>query len=176
MVKEDNDLSNDELSPDYLANLSHNGVPPHVLRLKRGCVCTVMRNLSVRKGLVKNARVIIRDVHRRFIQVQLIDHHSNSLSEIHCLPRIRFEFCPPYTSWTIQRVQFPLRLAYACTFHGCVGLTLDRTVLDLRTQVFAHGQLYTALSRVRHRSHSKILLNEDKDRVALNIVYEELLL
>ena len=31
------------------------------------------------------------------------------------------------------------------------GLTLARTVLDLRTDLFAHGQLYTALSRVSQR-------------------------
>ncbi|KAG2096015.1 hypothetical protein BD769DRAFT_1369636, partial [Suillus cothurnatus] len=47
------------------------------------------------------------------------------------------------------RLQFPLRVAYATTFNGCQGLTPDKTVLDLRRDVFAHGQLHTALSRIR---------------------------
>jgi hypothetical protein len=55
---------------------------------------------------------------------------------------------PPHASWTVHRLQFPLRLAYAMTFNGCQGLTLDKTVLDLCCEVFTHGQLYTALSRI----------------------------
>ncbi|KIM68216.1 hypothetical protein SCLCIDRAFT_1012870 [Scleroderma citrinum Foug A] len=45
--------------------------------------------------------------------------------------------------------QFSLRLTYATTFDGCQGVTLAKTTLDLRIDPFAHGQLYTALSRVR---------------------------
>jgi hypothetical protein len=71
-------------------------------------------------------------------------------------------------------MQLPLRLAYATTFNGCVGLTLDRTVLDQRTPVFAHGQLYT---RIRHRRDSRILLKEGVvEAVSTNVVYCQLLL
>jgi hypothetical protein len=174
-IKED-DVRQDEATPDFLSLQMHNGVPAHVLRLKRGCVCTVMRNLSVRKGLVKNSRVIIRDLHRRFIQVQVIDNRTNTLGDVHCIPRIRFQFNPAYSSWTVQRVQFPLRLAYACTFNSCVGLTLDKTVVDQRTPVFAHGQLYTALSRVRTRADCRVFFNVGKGPDAVNVVYKELLL
>ncbi|KAG1859044.1 hypothetical protein C8R48DRAFT_774858 [Suillus tomentosus] len=36
--------------------------------------------------------------------------------------------------------------AYATAFNGSAGLTLENASLDLRTDSFAHGQLYTALS------------------------------
>lgn len=88
VVKENEDMQHDEITPDYLAILTHNGVPPHLLRIKKGCICTLMRNMSVRKGLVKNARLIVRNVHRRFIEVQVIDNHSGALGDIHCIPRI----------------------------------------------------------------------------------------
>jgi hypothetical protein len=39
--------------------------------------------------------------------------------------------------------------AYATTFNSSQGLTLDRTVLDLRQGAFAHRQLYAALIRIR---------------------------
>jgi hypothetical protein len=52
---------------------------------------------------------------------------------------------------------FPLQPAYATTFNGCQGLTLDKTVLDLRCDVFVHGQLYTALSCIRVRGDSRML-------------------
>jgi hypothetical protein len=43
-------------------------------------------------------------------------------------------------------VSCPLWLGYATTFNGWHGLILSRTVLDLRTDTFAHGQLYIRAS------------------------------
>jgi hypothetical protein len=53
-----------------------------------------MRNMSVPKGLVKNAHVIIQHLHRRFVEVRVINNRTGQLGEIHCIPRIRFEFSP----------------------------------------------------------------------------------
>ena len=44
-------------------------------------------------------------------------------------------------------VQIPLKLAYAITIHKAQGLTLEQVELHLGNGCFAHGQLYTALSR-----------------------------
>ncbi|KZT55126.1 hypothetical protein CALCODRAFT_437642, partial [Calocera cornea HHB12733] len=74
------------------------------------------------------------------------------------------------------RTQLPLRLAYATTFNSCQGLTLDRTVLDCRTDVFAHGQLYTALTRVRTQQDSIVLLGEETDEVSVANIQDELLM
>ena len=163
---------------DFLSLATEPGIPPHALRLKPGCICSIMRNLSVDDGLVKNARVIITRLNRFTVEVMTLPSTANDFtSQVFCLPRINFEFQLSYCPWTVQRRQFPLRLAYATTFNSCQGLTLDRTVLDLRTPVFAHGQLYTALSRVRSRYDIRCFSPDDQLPISVkNIVYQNLLI
>lgn len=45
--------------------------------------------------------------------------------------------------------QYPIKLAAAITTHKSQGTSLDRAIVNLKGGVFANGQLYTALSRLR---------------------------
>ena len=121
--------------------LNEPGIPPHELKLKVGAICTIQRNLSTEKGLVKNARVIIRELNQHSIKVAVVPRPQAIHQDMQEFPlsRINFEFNPHRSNWTVVRMQFPLRLAYATTFNSSQGLTLDRAVLDLRRGVFAHG-------------------------------------
>ncbi|KAN0085389.1 PIF1-like helicase domain containing protein [Elaphomyces granulatus] len=47
---------------DLLSMLHEPGVPPHQLSLKVGSIASIMRNLCIERGLVKNARVRITGV------------------------------------------------------------------------------------------------------------------
>lgn len=163
---------------DLLTTLREPGVPPHELRLKVGAVCSIMRNLAVDKGLVKNARVVVIALYAHCVAVSIVG--APSAATYH-LPRITFKFHPKGGTYDVDRRQIPLRLAYSTTYNSCQGLTLDKAVINLRCPVFAHGQLYTAFSRVRARVDMRVLMESNENDVSgcdevLNVVYPELLL
>ena len=60
-----------------------------------------------------------------------------------------------------------------------LGQTLSNIGIWLRSPVFAHGQLYVAVSRVGDPKNLKFALMENKDgsvAAASNVVYKEVLL
>jgi len=52
---------------------------------------------------------------------------------------------------------------------------LDCVGIDLMRPVFSHGQLYTALSRIRHQSHARIRLRPG-ETTTTNVTYNEILI
>ena len=63
---------------------------------------------------------------------------------------------------TFHRKQFPLRSCYAMTINKSQGQTLSRVGLDLRDDVFCHGQLYVALSRTTSCSNIVCLVKPER--------------
>ena len=57
----------------------------------------------------------------------------------------------------ISATSIPLKLAYAITIHKSQSMTLDAAVIDIGPSIFADGQAYTALSRVRDLSSVRIV-------------------
>ena len=185
-LEEHTNISNDSESDvlpapdavlDYVSKVRPNGMPDHTLLIKLGGVYRLLRNFSVDRGLVKNTRVVVTGIGQKLITVHLLKL-ANGVSFTHYedifLPRITFKETLP-SGHTLLRKQFPLAPAYASTFHSCQGLTLDRVGIDLIRPVFTHGQLYTALSRVRNRNHMAVLLPENQ-QTTTNITYQEILI
>lgn len=51
----------------------------------------------------------------------------------------------------------PLKYAWCLTVHSAQGMTLDAAEIDLGDSIFAHGQAYTALSRVKNLKSVRII-------------------
>ena len=100
------------------------------------------------------------------------------------IPRMTLTSGPDDFPFTLQRRQFPLRLAFAMTINKSQGQSLKLVGIDLRSPVFSHGQLYVALSRCTSVQRIKVLFNvESEDNrehtsnstKTCNIVYKEAL-
>ncbi|KAH9894981.1 hypothetical protein C8Q73DRAFT_644805 [Cubamyces lactineus] len=135
-----------------------------------------MCNFAPDRGLVKNTRVVVMHIGRRIVTVRIlrgVGGVSGIDAEDVVISRIPFTATLD-SGHTLLRRQFPLAPAYATTFNSCQGLTLDVVGVDLTKPVFSHGQLYTALSRIRHRSHAKVRLLPGQTSTK-NVTYHEIL-
>eukprot|EP01084_Bolivina_argentea_P206149 352025_1 len=83
-----------------------------------------------------------------------------------------------------QRYQYPLQLAFCFTFNKSQGQSLKQLGIYLPVPVFAHSQIYAAVSRVKNPTKSKMLIkNIDEQGIfdgypgvyTKNIVYKQAL-
>jgi hypothetical protein len=121
--------------------------------------------------------VRVTDDGQRIVTVKLLNQRAfvaDAAPEEFVLPRISFTHELP-SGHTLLRRQFPLAAAYCTTFHSCQGLTYDAIGIDLTVPVFTHGQLYTALFRVRSRERATVRVREG-EATTRNVTYTELLL
>jgi hypothetical protein len=165
------------MTEQVLNKFNRNGIPPHTLNLKVGDVCLVVRNLSKRIGLATNTRVQIISIQTFCIRIKTLGDNPKFVT----LPRIAFHFKLPYgQSFTMRRLQFPLRLAYCMTFNKSQGQTLQRVVVDITKQPFTHGHLYVILSRITAYFAIRFFCDQnsiiDDAPIAHNVVYKQVLI
>ena len=75
--------------------------------------------------------------------------------------------------FTLRRCQFPIRPCFAMSTNKEQGQTLELVGIYLPDDVFTHGQLYVAFSRVQRSSAVAVYVNNI--RFTRNIVYKEVL-
>ena len=146
------------------------GFPDHNLILKVGAPVMLLRNLQC--GLVNGTRMMIKAMHDKVLECEIMVGHRKG--EIVFIPRIPLYDRSNEWPWTMIRVQFPIRVAFAMTIHKGQGQSMDKVGVYVVNEMFTHGQLYVAVSRATIASGLKIFIEGGKS-ILKNIVYKEIL-
>ncbi|CAN1842064.1 ATP-dependent DNA helicase PIF1 [Linum perenne] len=169
-------VTDPEFPVEMLNSLQVPGFPDHEIKLKVGVPIILLRNIDQSAGLCNRTRMVVKLLGQWFIEAQIIS--GSNLGESIFLPRMTLTTEYSSLNIVLSRRQYPIAICFAMTINKSQGQTLQQVGLCLQHQVFSHGQLYVALSRVTTRSGLKIL-SCDSDgnhlKTMQNIVYKEIL-
>jgi hypothetical protein len=163
---------------EFLNNLTPNGFPEHRLELKIGCTIMMLRNLDPEHGDCNGSRYVVTEIHANTIVARNII--GKFAGKVIYIPKVKLIDDGKVYPFKLIRVQFPIRLCYAITINKSQGQTLGSVALYLPEPCFAHGQLYTALSRVGTWDDITIMCDKSKRSLdmsfsTINVVYVDVL-
>jgi ATP-dependent DNA helicase PIF1 len=114
---------------------------PEFVKLAVGCQVVVTQNIG--QGIVNGTQGCITAADSKKIELRLQDGNNATIEYFAYKDPEQPDVFLANTLFSYM----PVRLGYASTVHKAQGMTLQLLEVDLK-RVFAHGQLYTALSRV----------------------------
>ncbi len=121
------------------------GIPMHI-NLCVGAQVVVTANIDQDAGIINGTRGVVVDVSAE-PTICLIDGRNVTIA----MRKTKDE------TEKLEVEYMPLKYAWCLTVHSAQGMTLDAAEIDLGESIFAHGQAYTALSRVRNLKSVKII-------------------
>lgn len=102
-------------------------------------------NLNIEEQLVNGSRGIVVGFCERFSkQIPIVKFFQKEI----VVDLFEYTIENSHNLLVVTVLQIPLQLAYALTIHKSMGATLDCAYIDF-TGVFAYGQSYVALSRIK---------------------------
>lgn len=147
-----------EKSVTYSAEIKGD-FPPHLFPLEKDTelkigaqIMFIKNDISFEKNFYNGKMGVIKSLTSEEIEVFFKDEKRSIVVEKYEWNNIKYSLNEQ--SGEIEEetlgtfVHYPIKLAWAITIHKSQGLTFDKAVLDV-SQVFAPGQAYVALSRLR---------------------------
>ncbi len=139
-------FSGDSTKIDFLRK---NCLAGEKLELKVGAQVMMLKNTYQKEGVINGSLGVIKEFAKK-TNHPIVEFNNGAVltiaPEIWALEKFDVEKREIVTEAEMSQV--PLLLAWAMTIHKSQGMTLDKVKCDL-SKVFADGQIYVALSRVK---------------------------
>jgi len=139
-------FSGDSSKIDFLRK---NCLAAEKLELKVGAQVMMLKNTYQKEGVINGSLGVIKEFSKKNNH-PIVEFNNGALltiaPEVWALEKFDVEKREIVTE--AEMMQVPLLLAWAITIHKSQGMTLDKVKCDL-SKVFADGQIYVALSRVK---------------------------
>ena len=180
-VTTDEEATADTYPMEFVNSLTPSGMPPHELKLKKGSIVMLLRNLNPLRGLLNGTRLLIVSLNELYVHGKIIS--GSRKGEQSLIPRLNLSPSDADLPFRMTWRQFPVMPAFVMTINKSQGQSFNKVGLYLPAPVFSHGQLYVALSRCRNRNNLKILVSNNESQGIMinnrvftrNIVLKELL-
>jgi hypothetical protein len=148
-IDKPDDNAPDALSIEALNAVDFPGFPLHTLELKVGAPIVLLRNLGINQGLCNGTRIVVKGLSQKAISGCILTGPYKNQEVL--IPKITlYHEGDSAVKVPFYRYQFPVGLAFSMTINKFQGQSMSRVSVVLKDQVFAHGQLYVALSRVKN--------------------------
>ncbi|MES2677972.1 MAG: PIF1 family ATP-dependent DNA helicase [Pseudomonadota bacterium] len=139
-------FSGDSTKTDFLRK---NCLAAEKLELKVGAQVMMLKNTYQKEGVINGSLGVVKEFSKK-TNHPIVEFNNGALltvsPEVWALEKFDVEKREIITE--AEMTQVPLLLAWAITIHKSQGMTLDKVKCDL-SKVFADGQIYVALSRVK---------------------------
>jgi hypothetical protein len=107
--------STEEESPDYtpefLNTIEISGLPPHLLKIKKGAMVILLRNMDAKNGHCNGTKYVVQNIRPHVLELRAINGTNSGAFLL--LPRIISITKTATLPFTLRRKQFPLKLAFA---------------------------------------------------------------
>ena len=176
LVDDDTNFDDSIYTTDFLNGIKMSGLPKHAIKLKIGTPVMLMRNIDQKAGLCNGTRLQVLRMGINVIEAKIIS--GGKLGQICAIPRMVITPTETNMPFKFNRRQFPIQICFGMTINKSQGQTLSQVGLFLPMPVFAHEQLYVALSRVKNKQGLKVLCLDKEGNYTnetTNVVYKEVL-
>lgn len=119
------------------------------LKLCIGCKVMINWNIDIEKGIVNGTTGTVVNLDKDTVLIKI----TNS-SKVY---KVKYVNVKDENTGLILQTIMPLQLAWAITIHKSQGATIDYLLTDVGSSIFADGQAYVALSRVKNLNNLALI-------------------